>query len=195
MPLTRSQLLINFPRLRESEFAITSVATQRYNCVALAVGVNTFFWGPGKPRKLSKYGRNYYWPPNLPEENHISSIIALFRTLGYETCPSSQQEKGMEKIAIYEGRKGWSHVARQRPDGMWWSKLTELDDIVHKTAQDLDDGMYGNAVHFMKRIIDPYADERIRGLLEEDYYLPASFSRDDLGLIDLTCLEPIGIGI
>ena len=55
----------------------------------------------------------------------------MFRSLGFEECPDGTLEADIEKIAIYGNDDEFEHVAFQRNDGSWSSKLGELGDIRH----------------------------------------------------------------
>ena len=73
------------------------------------------------------------------------------KTVGYEECANADLEDGFEKIAIFGKRGKFTHVARQRGDGMWTSKLGEGEDITHNRREDVGGGSYGTPIKFMCR--------------------------------------------
>ena len=72
---------------------------------------------------------------------------------GYIECPDGSLEPGYEKVAIYaRGQmKVVKHAAWQLDDGTWSSKLGALEDINHKTPENLTSRQYGEPVKFVKR--------------------------------------------
>lgn len=144
--MSRSKIVDHFPRLRTSQFFVTSPDTPMYNCIAWAVGETTKWWWPGKKPQA-------YWPPNLPRLEHIDSFLALFSSLGYVPCVDGNQERGYEKIALFAGPQGEpKHAARQLANGRWTSKLGPWEDISH-TIFGLESSEYGSVLHYMRRPI------------------------------------------
>lgn len=45
----------------------------------------------------------------------------------------------------------YTHAARQLPNGLWTSKLGQLEDITHATPQVIAGSDYGEVMQFMKR--------------------------------------------
>lgn len=134
-----------FPALQQDGFELTSPATAAYNCVAWAADDNKRWWEP------DPYGL-FFWPPDAPRNWSMASMMAAFETLEYVSCDDSNLEEGIEKIAIYENSFGSpTHVAWQKDDGRWSSKLGEGQDIVHNTVEGLYGQIYGVARVYMKR--------------------------------------------
>lgn len=71
---------------------------------------------------------------------------------GFEACSNGNFERGVEKVAIFAKNGKAEHVALQRTDrnGLWLSKLGELQDVEHKLDV-LEESDYGKVVRFMKR--------------------------------------------
>ena len=139
-----------FPRLTSASYRITSPATRRYNCVAWAAGEDDCPWdhSPGNPFA--------YWPHRISRDGKVSSLIAVFRWLGFVTCVDGTHETGIEKIAIYAtDDEEYTHVARQLPSGKWTSKLGGMEDIEHDSPDDVLCQDYGRVVGFMKRPTSP----------------------------------------
>ena len=138
-----------FPRLSGSDYAITSPALRRYNCIAWAAGEESRWWEPGLPVG------GYFWPSGAPQENTVEGWSQAFVSHGgYQSCDNGELEEGMEKIAIYAAADGTpTHVARQLPSGDWTSKLGRFEDIRHATLESLADDppAYGRVVRFLKR--------------------------------------------
>lgn len=145
----RSELEALFPRLRESDYTVTSAYDTDYNCVAFVAGDRRRRWEP-------EDRGGWYWPPDLPREDFsLANYIACFRFLGFETCDGGGLEAGVEKIAVFVDPKGeFSHVARQLEDGFWSSKLGFYEDISHRAPEDLLEGRpvaYGGDIRYMAR--------------------------------------------
>ena len=136
-----------FPHLSPSDYSKKSDEDDGYNCVAWAIedGRTDNWWSPVK-----LYG--YYWPPNVPRGIAISIFRKLFEIVcGYQRCDNGDLEEGYQKIALYENDQNhFIHVARQKSDGVWTSKLGVLDDIEHPSPHVLESD-YGSLAHFMRR--------------------------------------------
>ena len=79
-----------------------------------------------------------YWPRAISEEELESGDLPeyerVFTELGFERCANGALVAGVEKIAIYANGDDFAHVAYQRRDGSWSSKLGKLNDIRHDDA-------------------------------------------------------------
>ncbi len=131
-----------FPHL-EKAFEITSDATCDYNCIAWAVGYQDAKWDPSPW---------YYWPRGVPRNHAVSTIAAIFASIGFVACGDGAPQAGWDIIAIFS-RDGanYTHVARQLPDGRWTSKLGNLEDIAHDDCAGLSGEEYGQVVQWMRR--------------------------------------------
>lgn len=137
-----------FPRLKKSDYRITSPIDNSYNCVAWAANDTTRFWWPDA-------NGQYFWPADTPRECTLSAFIRAYGKLGFGKCPKADPETGFEKIAIFAGVDGSpTHAARQLPSGRWTSKLGRNVDIEH-TLHDLAGDTYGTVVMILKR---PFAE-------------------------------------
>lgn len=76
----------------------------------------------------------------------------MFETLGFESCDSDTFEPGTDKVAIYvkDGQPVHAAIQRSRWGGRWRSKLGGDADIEHDLMA-LEGGIYGEALHFLKR--------------------------------------------
>lgn len=140
-----------FPSLNNQNYKETSDPTDEYNCIAWAVGRNDVWVDPTNPQ--------YYWPDSVPRDDSIDNLVLVFQIEGYEVCTDKSLESGIEKIAIYGDGLGYTHAARQLPNGKWTSKLGGLEDIEHDTLDALCGSEYGQVERIMKR---PAKDDRKR---------------------------------
>jgi hypothetical protein len=65
-------------------------------------------------------------------------------------------EEGIEKIAIYEWKEQFKHVAIQLDNGYWASKIGDFEDIVHYKLEAVEGHMFkaktfGQPKFYMKR--------------------------------------------
>lgn len=136
-----------FPALDSNRFAVTSVKTISYNCIAWAVGENDRVWWPVD-------NPDAYWPPGVPREATVESFERAFYSVRFVDCADGKLEPGFEKVALYAKRtpRGVrpSHAARQRMDGSWTSKLGIREDIRHD-PKGLEGREYGRIIRWMKR--------------------------------------------
>lgn len=141
-----------FPKLRRGGYTITSEDTTDYNCFAWALHDRSDWWSP-----LPLNG--YYWPADkLPRDARLQTFIDLYAFEGgFVPCDHGRLEDGFEKVALYVNTNGSvTHAARQKPSGLWTSKLGSKEDIEHSTLASLEDAGtkyddYGIAVQFLKR--------------------------------------------
>ena len=133
-----------FPRLFGGQYRLASKKTKRYNCIAWAAGHNDLWWEPPP---------DGYWPPNIPDDGSIESAIRLYENLGYNRTALQDQapEEGVEKVAIYGDKEGYTHAARQRQGGGWTSKLGKLQDIEHDNLESLTGSDYGTVIQILRR--------------------------------------------
>ena len=131
-----------FPRLNNNLFECTSPNTTSYNCVAWSVGITD---------KWISDDYSYTWPSGIPKGFGLESYIEYFSIHGYEKCDNGSLEVGYKKIALYaDNNNEFTHVALQKEDGTWTSKLGKYEDISHKSPQCLGGGYYGEVRLFMK---------------------------------------------
>jgi hypothetical protein len=135
-----------FPDLRTTGYQEKSPVDAGYNCVAWAAGHNDRWWEavPG-----------YYWPDPTARGAETSTVVEMFKTLGFVKSDNDSLEAGFEKIAIYVQGPEYTHVARQLPNGQWASKIGALEDIEHASLDGLVGTNYGIVEEIMKRPITP----------------------------------------
>jgi hypothetical protein len=134
-----------FPKLRDSNYRVTSQPDARYNCIAWAAGDTRRWWWPERDIE------NGFWPDSVPFEVTLAAFCALFDSLGYAMCAAEAFEPAFERIAIFAGSDGLpTHAARQLPNGLWTSKLGEGEDIEHDLHH-LEGQVYGSVSAVMRR--------------------------------------------
>ena len=126
-----------------SGYEVTGQASDEYNCIAWALGVTAPWWGYQDPGD--------YWPPTLPHNQEIRTLMRLFASEGFTLCDDGAPEPGHEKIALYSFVGQFTHVARQLEDGRWTSKLGGREAITHPSPDDLARGVYGEVHCVMRR--------------------------------------------
>jgi hypothetical protein len=135
----------DFPNLNTGNCEITSPATNAYNCIAWAAGTDGQWWDPNDL---------YYWPPGVPREITIDSVVRVYEGLGFAICIGGELEAGFDKVAIFakqvSGRVP-THAARQLDSGAWTSKLGPCEDISHTSADAVTGPSYGEVLYFMSR--------------------------------------------
>mgnify|MGYP003973572599 FL=1 len=105
--MLNDELKKQFPNLLKTEYKITSLETEDYNCIAWAAGDTEAWWWP------DSMGTEY-WPNNIERSETLASFVKAFETLSYSVCDSAEYENGFEKIAIYTDANGKpTHAARQ----------------------------------------------------------------------------------
>jgi hypothetical protein len=131
-----------FPRLFGNEYQVTSRKTRKYNCLAWAAGDNSAWWdaAPGGT-----------WPAGVPDDGTVDAATCLYEHFGYTRTNKIEPEAGVIKIAIYGDDQGYTHAARQLPNGRWTSKLGKLQDIEHDRLENLFGQFYGNMVQIMEK--------------------------------------------
>ena len=132
-----------FPSLADSGYEITSEPSQEYNCIAWVLGVTSQRWDCDRPGS--------YWPPPLPRDNRVETLMRLFAGEGFSFCDDDALEPGYEKIALYAFVGQFAHVARQLEDGRWTSKLGNREVITHPLLSSLAESFYGNVHCIMRR--------------------------------------------
>ncbi|HZK81852.1 MAG TPA: hypothetical protein VFC46_12310 [Humisphaera sp.] len=147
MDIAKSRQRIDgwFPRLAGFGYDPKSEETAEYNCIAWAVGETHRRWdaAPG-----------YYWPPGLPRDDQIETLVRVFKSSGYELCDElnsefASLEAGVLKIVLYADGSEWTHAVRQLPTGRWTSKLGDYEDIEHDTLDGFEEH-YGQPRFLMR---------------------------------------------
>jgi hypothetical protein len=138
-----AELEQTFPNLRASSYRITGPATKRYNCIAWAADDQDAWWQADLT--------DAYWPEGIPADGTAQSLVALFRSLGYQVCDSPVLEQDFDRVAIYGRAADYTHAARQLPDGRWTSKLGQSVLIEHPTLDALTGEAYGVIAQILKR--------------------------------------------
>lgn len=146
-------LLHAFPKLiHDKAFKVTSKATPVYNCIAWAYNIdNRWMWpNTGESNFLDGV---HFWPSAEIIDCNVNNFINAFKLKGYECCDKCQFEPGFRKIALYvkPGSTDCTHAARETSNGYWTSKLGQLNDIQHGTAEAIENDVYGKVYCYMKK--------------------------------------------
>jgi hypothetical protein len=131
-----------FPRLSGNAYQLKSPKARRYNCLAWAAGHNDAWWD-------AALGGT--WPEGVPDDGSVEAAVYLYERLGYTRATDATYEEGVEKIAIYGDDMGYTHAARQLPDGRLTSKIGKLQDIEHDALENLVDSRYGQVRQIMEK--------------------------------------------
>jgi len=147
----------NLRGILESRCAFTSKSTFEYNCVGYAVG-DFRWWHPAEQKE-------HYWPEGVARNFLAQTYVDALKTVHFEECPiqTDAQEPGFEKFALFHKAHKFTHIAIIAADGVWKSKLGNLEDIEHPPAVRSKFGSYGLIFKYLRREMR-YARE---GLLDE----------------------------
>jgi hypothetical protein len=144
----------SFPRLTPDNHRLSSPPTPDYNCIAWSANDTERWWQPG-----------LYWPTTTSTgEFGIAVLFQAFQSLGSEECEDGRLEVGFEKVALYGDSLYYTHAARQLPGGKWASKLGKAEDLEHDSPHDLEDGIYGYVVGFLRRPIGQTVADQAAGV-------------------------------
>jgi hypothetical protein len=95
-----------------------------------------------------------HWPDKIERIAKVKNFVEMYaKQGGYIECENGSLEPGFEKVVIYARgpMQAVKHAAWQLDDGTWSSKLGPLEDINHKTPENLTSRLYGEPVKFLKR--------------------------------------------
>ena len=153
----RDQLHQEIPNLGTAKWSVNSPLDTEYQCIAWAACRTDRKWWPWDHPSL-------YWPPGFPKlpvnsPVPVSLFVEMFeKKFGYRICDNAHFEFGYQKVAIYANALGVTHMARQHFLGRGWlSKLGAEEDIVHRSATDVEGSndpraqQYGTVDKYMKR--------------------------------------------
>jgi hypothetical protein len=152
----RPELEVKWPNLSHTDYQVTSLKSQEYNCFSWAAEDTDRWWQPIP-------GDQFYWPDGVPQKETLEAYIQAYRTLGYEPCNDEKLESGYQKIAIYvASNRIPTHAARQLANGKWTSKLGWLEDIEHEL-----DGLIGDRYGVVGQILKRSTSSNSSGSIDE----------------------------
>jgi hypothetical protein len=146
-----------FPRIVGRPYSKTSPITDDYNCVAWVSRDTDHWW---EPCVDGAYWPRAVDPEDLPIDADLPEYLEVFGSLGFVECADATLEPGVEKIAIYAEGQRFDHVAYQRSDGEWSSKMGPYNDIRHESTDVLigaRPGGYPAVALYMARDREPHA--------------------------------------
>lgn len=127
-----------------------SPKSDKYNCIAFAMGdVDRWWWPTKKPTA------GVFWPLRGAghREPFVSNFMNMLQHQGFALCPSGAYEVGFEKVAMYaKPFDQVTHLARLLSDGTWHSKLGPDEDVIHE-LEALEGTKYGKVVGFYRKSI------------------------------------------
>jgi len=149
--LKRQNIINIFSGLaNDTDFQITSDASENYNCIAWAYKYNDRWMQYGGKFELD--GVVYWWPEGVKSSPYLDAYIEAFQLIGYEICDDWQHEDEYEKIALYINKSNeCTHAAREKRTGKWTSKLGKSNDISHSNPYSIEGEAYGKVACIMKR--------------------------------------------
>lgn len=134
-----------FPKLHGTPWEIKSRKTRRYNCLA---------WAAREKHRRWDFTKGAHWPPGVKRASGIAYLVGAFQAEGFSVCNESDCRKydsTADSIVVYEMNRIGMHAARLLANGMWSSKLGDVEDVQHKTPEDISGTTYGNPIVYMKR--------------------------------------------
>lgn len=134
-----------FPRLCGTSWTIKSRKTKRYNC---------FAWAAREKHRRWDFAKGAYWPSGAKRLSGIAYLVGAYLAEGFSVCNKSDcqtYDSTADSIVVYEMNRIGMHAARLLANGMWSSKLGDLEDVQHKKPEDISGTTYGNPIVYMKR--------------------------------------------
>ncbi len=144
-PAPDQELESVFPGLAEAAWDVASPQDPAYNCVSFAIGEVDRWWWP-----LALPGSGAYWPQDSPRSETLEAFRATLQGLGFLPADDEALVEGVSKLALFAKGTRVVHVAAQRVDGRWASKLGTQWDIVHPLRA-LEGDEYGSVAAFLAR--------------------------------------------
>ena len=125
-PPPEEELELAFPGLVGTDWEIASPQDATYNCVAFALADTERWWWPfGLPPSGT------YWPDDAPRAETLEAFRVTLGSIGFAPTDTEALAEGVSKIALFAKGTRPIHVAVQRQDGQWASKLGTQWDIIH----------------------------------------------------------------
>ena len=134
-----------FPGLTGTPWEIASPQDGTYNCVAFALGDTERWWWP-----ISLPPSGAYWPADSPRTETVAAFRSALATFGFEPMDDETLVAGVAKVALFVKGSRTCHIAVQRADGRWASKLGTQWDIVHPLRA-LEGDEYGFVTDILAR--------------------------------------------
>lgn len=125
-PRPEEELERAFPGLVGTDWEVASPEDASYNCVAFALGDTERWWWP-----FSLPLSGSYWPDDAPRAETLEAFRVTFESHGFALADGESHVEGVLKIALFARGARPIHVAVQREDGRWASKLGTQWDIIH----------------------------------------------------------------
>lgn len=143
--MSRKRIEQLFPGLCGTSWAIKSRKTKRYNC---------FAWAAREKHRRWDFRKGAFWPKGVKRLSGIAYLVGAFQTEGFNVCTQGDcqtYDPSFDSIVVYALNTRGTHAARLLHNGMWTSKLGDLEDIEHQTPEAVSGTVYGNPRVYMKR--------------------------------------------
>lgn len=143
--MSREFIEDRFPALRGTPWKIKSRKTKRYNCLA---------WAAREKHRRWDFAKGAYWPPGVKKAMGIAYLVGAFQAEGFSVCNENDcqtYDSTADSIVVYERNRIGTHAARLLANGMWSSKLGDIEDVEHQTPEALSGDRYGYPRVYMKR--------------------------------------------
>ena len=144
-PAPKEELEEVFPALVGTPWEIASPQDPSYNCVAFALGDTSRWWWP-----FALPASSTHWPPDVPRAETLEGFCAALEGMGFVPADGDALVAGVSKVALFAKGSRPSHIAVQRGDGRWASKLGTQWDIVHPLTA-LEGDEYGLVTNIYAR--------------------------------------------
>ena len=144
-PRPEEELELAFPGLVGADWEIASPQDATYNCVAFALADTERWWWP-----LSLPMSGSYWPDDAPRAETLEAFRVTLGNYGFAPADGASLARGVLKVALFARGARPIHVAVQRTDGRWASKLGTQWDIIHPLRA-LEGNEYGEVVGIFAR--------------------------------------------
>lgn len=158
-----------YPRLNADACHIIGPCDTNYNCIAWSIDHPTLVWPAMRP--------NYWWPLDLyptsvwpnADDQHTAEVdvakltqtpsvfIPLYIQFGFQAPTSTElaSEAGARDVVIYCKDDLVTHAARRDGLGDWTSKLGWDGPLIQHSVADLEDGKWGSACYFLRKMPKP----------------------------------------
>lgn len=133
------------PRLKGTDWRITSRPAKRYNCIA---------WAAGDTQKRWDLGKGNHWPRGVEPKYRFACLVQAYIAVGFSVCSTAEGNEfddAFETVVLYERSGAWEHAAKLLRNGMWSSKLGDFEDIEHPTPEAVGGTDYGEPLIYMRR--------------------------------------------
>lgn len=165
-PANRLSLIRAFPALQHDvNFKILSEQTNRYNCIAWAMGY-TDRWVD----HLKIVG--HWWPSGVIRSQTSKALIDAFKAVGFIMADDYNPEINFRKVILYKNFETdtWTHASLVVTDKIEHSKFGPQwnGQHSHSVLNSDTDQSYGQSFAYMKRPLGPLPEQELTGTISVD---------------------------